>query len=67
MQSIALTYFEHVRSELDAVKRRAALVDEIDFIISGLLGLIGAAREGRLLPVGRKSTNCVPYLEGRID
>jgi hypothetical protein len=44
-RSIAITYFESVRTELDAVKLRAGLVDEIDFVMNALLTLSTGPRE----------------------
>lgn len=44
-RSIARTYFESVRSELKGVENRAGLVDEIDFIMQGMLQLASASRE----------------------
>jgi hypothetical protein len=44
-KSVALVYYESVRPELDVVKERAGLVDEIDFVIAAILQLSTAARE----------------------
>jgi hypothetical protein len=32
-RAIATTYFESIRSDLDAIKSRAGLVEEIDFVV----------------------------------
>jgi len=42
---MARAYFELVRPELDAVKQRAGLVEEIDFVFQALLQLATASRE----------------------
>jgi Predicted pPIWI-associating nuclease len=44
-RAIATTYFESIRSELDAVKDRAGLVEEIDFIVQSILQLASGLRE----------------------
>src|SRR5262245_41222218 len=44
-RAIATTYFELVRSDLDAVKSRAGLVEEIDTVVQGFLELASAPRE----------------------
>lgn len=44
-RSIAITYFESVRTELDSVKQRAGLVDEIDFVMNAILALSTGPRE----------------------
>jgi Predicted pPIWI-associating nuclease len=44
-RAIAKNYFEFVRPELDIVKSRAGLVDEIDFVIQTLLQLSTTSRE----------------------
>jgi hypothetical protein len=44
-RSMATLYFESVRSELDVVKSRQGLVDEIDFVIQSILQLAAEQRE----------------------
>jgi len=44
-RAIARAYFESVRPELQAVQNRAGLVDEIDFVLQGILQLATAPRE----------------------
>lgn len=44
-RAVAKVYFESVRPELDTVKRRAGLVDEIDFVVQNILQLATTARE----------------------
>lgn len=44
-RAIATTYFESIRPDLDIVKSRAGLVDEIDFVIQSLLQLASGTRE----------------------
>jgi Predicted pPIWI-associating nuclease len=44
-RAIAITYFESIRPDLDAVKNRAGLVEEIDFVVQQILQLASSARE----------------------
>jgi hypothetical protein len=44
-RTIAKIYFEDVRSELDAVKNREGLLDEIDWVIQSILRLASGTRE----------------------
>jgi hypothetical protein len=44
-RNIATTYFEFVRAELAVVQNRTGLMEEIDFVVQGLLELSGAFRE----------------------
>src|SRR4051794_30146828 len=44
-RAIAITYFESIRSGLDAVKSRAGLVEEIDFVVQQILQLASGPRE----------------------
>ena len=44
-RAIATTYFESVRPELDLVKSRDGLVEEIDFAVQSLLDLASGPRE----------------------
>jgi hypothetical protein len=46
-RAIATTYFESIRSDLDAVKSRAGLVEEIDFVVQQILELASGQREKR--------------------
>lgn len=65
-RAIARAYFETVRSELELVQNRAGLVEEIDWVLQGILQLAAAPREkgaylghiGELLPY---------VLEAKID
>jgi len=43
--AIARSYFESVRPELEAVAERSGLVEEIDFVLQGMLRLASASRE----------------------
>lgn len=65
-RSIARGYFESVRTELMAVQQRAGLVDEIDFVVQGLLELATAPREK--LAYTRHINELHPYLmQATID
>ena len=44
-RAIAKVYFESIRPDLDHVKSRAGLVDEIDFVVQGILQLATGNRE----------------------
>lgn len=44
-RAIARTYFESVRHELEAVQNRSGLVEEIDFVLQGILQLATGSRE----------------------
>jgi Predicted pPIWI-associating nuclease len=44
-RAIARAYFESVRPELEAAQNRSGLVDEIDFVLQGILQLATAPRE----------------------
>lgn len=44
-RGIARTYFESVRPELSVVQNRAALIEEIDYVLQSLLQLATAPRE----------------------
>jgi hypothetical protein len=44
-RAIATTYFESIRTELDAVKSRVGLVEEIDFVMQQILQLASSSRE----------------------
>jgi Predicted pPIWI-associating nuclease len=44
-RAIATTYFESIRTDLDAVKSRAGLVEEIDFVVQQILELASGRRE----------------------
>jgi Predicted pPIWI-associating nuclease len=44
-RGIARIYFESIRSQLIAVQNRAGLVEEIDFVLQGILELATAPRE----------------------
>ena len=44
-REIATKYFELVRTDLDSVKSRAGLTDEIDFVVQQLLHLADSSRE----------------------
>jgi Predicted pPIWI-associating nuclease len=65
-RSIAITYFESVRSDLDAVKSRAGLVDEIDTIVQQILQLAGGSREKRAY-IGQLNELRPLLLEAIID
>jgi hypothetical protein len=65
-RAIATTYFESVRSDLDPVKSRAGLVEEIDFVIQQILQLAGGPREKQAY-IGQLN-ELRPYLmEATID
>ena len=44
-RAIATTYFESIRTELDAIKSRGGLVEEIDFVVQQILELASGQRE----------------------
>jgi hypothetical protein len=44
-RAIATIYFESIRGELEVVKSRSGLVEEIDFVIQQLLQLATSSRE----------------------
>src|SRR5438477_1857223 len=44
-REIARAYFESVRPELEAVQNRPGLVEEIDWVLQGILQLATAPRE----------------------
>jgi hypothetical protein len=44
-RGIARTYFESIRPELIVLQNRAGLVEEIDFVLQGILALASAPRE----------------------
>jgi hypothetical protein len=44
-RAIATIYFESIRSDLDAIKSRGGLVDEIDFVVQQILQLASSPRE----------------------
>jgi hypothetical protein len=44
-RAIAITYFESIRTDLDAAKSRAGLVEEIDFVVQQILQLASGPRE----------------------
>jgi len=58
--TIARSYFETVRPELAAVAERKALVEEIDFVLQGILRLATAPREKQAY--AGQLAELVPYL-----
>lgn len=44
-RAIATTYFESIRSDLDVVKNRHGLVEEVDFVVQSILQLASGCRE----------------------
>lgn len=65
-RAIATTYFESIRSELDAVKNRAGLVDEIDFVVQTILQLASAPREKQAY-IGQLNELRPYLLEATVD
>jgi hypothetical protein len=65
-RNIATAYFEVVRSEVDYIKSRAGLVEEIDFCVQSLLGLAEAPRE-KAAYVGQLNELRPYLLEATID
>jgi hypothetical protein len=65
-RAIATTYFEAIRPELDLVKNRPALIEEIDFVVQTILQMAGSYREKRIY-VGQVN-ELKPYLlEATVD
>ena len=65
-RAIAKTYFESVRSDLEAVQNRSGLIEEIDFVVQAILQLATSARERRVY-LGQV-TELRPYLlEATVD
>jgi hypothetical protein len=65
-RTIAKIYFEDVRPELDAVKSRQGLVDEIDFAIQSLLQLAGVSGEKQAY-IGQLNELRPNLMEGTVD
>lgn len=63
---IATTYFESLRADLDTVKSRAGLVDEIDFVIQNILQLASGIREKQAY-IGQLNELRPYLLEATID
>jgi hypothetical protein len=65
-RAIASTYFESVRADLDAVKSRAGLVEELDFVVQTLLQLAAGSREKQAY-VGQLNELRPLLLEAEVD
>jgi hypothetical protein len=65
-RAIATTYFEEIRTELDAVKSRSGLVDEIDFVVQSILQLAADKRE-KVAYLGQLNELRPFLLEATID
>lgn len=65
-RAIATTYFESVRPQLDTVKSRAGLTDEIDFVVQSLLQLASGSREKQAY-IGQLNELRPYLLEATID
>lgn len=65
-RAIATTYFEAIRPELDAVKSRAGLVDEIDFVVQSILQLASGPREKQAY-IGQLNELRPYLLEATVD
>jgi Predicted pPIWI-associating nuclease len=65
-RAIATTYFELVRTDLDAVKSRGGLVDEIDFVVQQILQLASSQREKQAY-IGQLNELRPYLLEATID
>jgi hypothetical protein len=65
-RAIATTYFETIRSDLDAVKSRAGLVEEIDFVVQSILQLASGKRE-KLAYIGQLNELRPYLLEATLD
>jgi hypothetical protein len=66
VRMIATIYFESVRPELDLVKTRNGLVDELDFVMQSLLRLAAASREKDAY-VGQVNELTPLLLEASVD
>jgi hypothetical protein len=65
-RAIGKTYFEEIRAELDSVKTRGGLVDEIDWVVQSLLQLASGTREKQAY-IGQ-ANELRPYLlEATVD
>jgi hypothetical protein len=65
-RAIARIYFESIRSDLDAVKDRAGLVEEIDFVVQQLLQLATGSREKQAY-IGQLNELRPYLLEATVD
>ena len=65
-RAIATVYFESVRSEIDIVKERAGLVEEIDFVVQKILELASSRRE-KIAYVGQINELRPFLLEASLD
>jgi hypothetical protein len=65
-RAIARAYFESVRPELEVVQNRPGLVEEIDFLLQGILKLAAAPREKEVY-LGHVSELRPFLLEATID
>jgi hypothetical protein len=65
-RAIATTYFESIRSDLDAIKSRAGLVEEIDFVVQQILQLASGQREKQAY-IGQLNELRPYLLEATVD
>ncbi|SRR6266446_9294460 len=65
-RAIATTYFESVRTDLEAVQNRRGLVEEIDFVVQSILQLATSSRERRAY-VGQIAELRPYLLEATVD
>lgn len=65
-RAIATTYFESVRADLDAVKSRAGLVEEIDFVMQSILQL-ASGRSEKQAYIGQMNELRPYLLEATVD
>jgi hypothetical protein len=65
-RAIATTYFELIRSDLDSIKSRGGLVDEIDFVVQSILQLASGTREKQAY-IGQLNELRPYVLEATVD
>ncbi len=65
-RAIATTYFELIRSDLDEVKSRTGLVEEIDFVVQSILQLASGQREKQAY-IGQLNELRPYLLEATVD
>jgi hypothetical protein len=65
-RAIATTYFELIRTDLNSVKNRAGLVEEIDFVVQQILQLANGQREKQAY-IGQLNELRPLLLEAAVD
>lgn len=66
-KAIATVYFESIRRDLDAVKNRTGLVEEIDFAVQGILELAGGGYREKQAYIGQLGELRSCLLEATVD